>query len=551
MKMRFFAASLLIAGASLSSMAMSNKDAIDYYKVGELGNAQELLTRNIEQSDNVAEAYYYLGMIAIKADDKDAAAKYFENGISQDAKYPYSYVGQGLLALMSKDDKGAKDAFSKARKNAGKDLKAKIETEIARAYNSVDAVAYAKDIAKCIETARKGKDANDPESYIFEGDNYTAQEKWGDAAGQYELAYNFDPENVEAHVKWANTYYNVNPELALANLEKYSSEHPNTALVQRQLAEKYYDDNQAAKAAEKYGEYVNNPNHFYLDEARYSQLLFFAKEYEKSFEVAQALQSKVDPSNSNMFFMQRMKFYNKMGLKDYQGAVAEGEKLFGMPVPALARYEYKDLTDYAVALQKTEQDAKAVEYLKKAYDLRPEIDGKPNLDVLRSLGDVYNNIKDYENCIKVTEQICATEDADYTDFYDAARRYYNLAVTTEDAEAKASATANARKYIDKAYAQNSENISIVRQLSRVDELEEGEENTGKAVNSYKRLIELILQKDAQGQKDYEPYLRSAYLYIANAAMKAGDKVTAKEYYQKRLEVDPENENLRNYLQNFK
>lgn len=537
MKIKFLAATLLMAGASLSASAISNKDGIDYYKVGELGNAQELLSRNINQSDNVAEAYYYLGMISYKADDVAAAEEYFNNAVTENAKYAYGYIGQGLVALKKGDDKAAKTAFDKARKQVKKDPK--VETEIARAYNMIDAVKYEKEIAKCIEVARNKTNMTDPESYIFEGDNYAAQEKWGDAAGQYELAFTNEPDNVEANVKWANTYYNVNPTMALAHLEKFNSDHPNTALVQRQLAEKYYDDDQAAKAAEKYGDYVNNPNHFYLDEARYAQLLYIAADYAKSYEVSVGLQNKVDPSNSNYFFMQRMKFYNKTAMKDYETACQEGAKLFSMPVPKLAQYEYKDLTDYAVALQKTERDSMAVEYLLKAYDMRP------STDLLRSLGDVYNNIKQTDKCLEVTEKICAAEDADYLDFYDAGRRYFNAAVNAEG-DARAAYLVSARKYITKSYEAKSDNISIVRLMCRIDELEEGDE-VGKAVDNYKKLLTLLDGLDEDKKADYAPYYRSAYLYLANAAMKAGDKVAAKENYLKRLEWDPDNKDLRDYI----
>ena len=71
MKGKFFIAALLLAGASLSSFAQGYKDGIEYYKVDQLDNAKELLERNLNAaSTDKSEAYYYLGMIALRQGNK-------------------------------------------------------------------------------------------------------------------------------------------------------------------------------------------------------------------------------------------------------------------------------------------------------------------------------------------------------------------------------------------------------------------------------------------------------------------------------------------------
>ena len=125
---------------------------------------------------------------------------------------------------------------------------ASVYAAIARAYYDANPTTYAKEIAKNIEKARK-TNAKDPDVYILEGDMKAAEKDYGAAAGQYELAFTYEPDNEEAYVKYANTYFNVNPAMATERLEELVAKNPNSALAQRELAEKYYERDLGSKAA--------------------------------------------------------------------------------------------------------------------------------------------------------------------------------------------------------------------------------------------------------------------------------------------------------------
>jgi len=539
MKIKIFAASLLIAGASLSSMAQGYKDGIEYYKVGQLDNAKELLERNLNAaSTDKAEAYYYLGQIALKNGNLAEAKANFDKGVAANANFPYNYVGQGQLALMGSAK--ANDLFDAARKCTKKDPK--LETAIARAYYEVNPTTYAKEIEKSIKQARKWA-MQDPESYIFEGDTYADAKDYGKAAGQYELAFTNDPDNVEAIVKFANTYYFVNPQMALEKLEELNAQRPNSALVQRQLAEKYYESNLGGKAAEKYGEYIKNPNHFTQDEVRYVQLLFFGEKYQESYDLASSVVAK-NAGDANAFYMQRMKLYNKVAMKDWAGAVADGDAFFATAKPAKATYEVKDYTDYAKALQESGQPEKAIAAFEKAVELNPA-----NTDLLRSLSDTYADAKDYAKSAFYYQKVIDSGNHTANDIYELGKCYFNLAVTTEDNAVKEDAIAKGRQYLNEVNAKVPGNVRIVNQIARLEKLGEGEKVTGKACNAYKELVSLL---DAKEDKSgYESYYRNAYQYLALVAMESGDKATAKEYYKKWLDNDPDNADLRKYVESLK
>ncbi len=295
MKMKFLFASLLL-GASVSVFAQGFKDGIDFYSIGDYENAKTILDRNINSATNKSEAFYYYGMIDFKEGQLDAAKANFDKGVAADASYPYNYVGQGAV-MLKQGNKAGEDLFKEARKLAKKD--AKLEVAIAAAYFAADPVAYDKKIEKCIADARKWTKDGIVETYICEGDMSMAKNDVGDAMGKYEMAFTKDETNIEATVKYADTYFQVNKELALAKLHEIIKAHPNSALVQRQLAEKLYQNGDFAEAAERYGKYITSSNnHFDKDEARYAQLLYFADKFDECYKVASALKAKITPKSN-------------------------------------------------------------------------------------------------------------------------------------------------------------------------------------------------------------------------------------------------------------
>lgn len=196
---------------------------------------------------------------------------------------------------------------------------------IGRAYFNADPVKYAKEIEKYDAQAIKA-DKKEPAIFVLRGDRKAAEKEWGDAAANYENAILYSKGLPEAYVKYANAYFNVNPEYAIAKLQELLQESPTSALGQRELAEKYYENDQWAKAAAAYGDYINNPNHFVEDEVRYSVLLYYGQHYDQSLAIANRLLAS-DPENLQL---QRIAFLDKAAMKDYAGAAEAAKKLFAL-----------------------------------------------------------------------------------------------------------------------------------------------------------------------------------------------------------------------------
>ncbi len=541
MKRKFFFASLVLMGASLVANAQGYKDGIEYYKVDKLDNAKELLERNLNAaSTDKAEAFYYLGQIALHQGKVAEAAANFEKGIAANAMNPYNYVGQAAIAL--KNGGEVKSLLEKARKLTKKDPK--LEMEIARAFYDANPTTYAKDIEKCIKNARKWN-PNDPDSYIFEADTKADKKDWGNAAGIYELAFDKDPNNIEAYVKYANTYFNVNPQMAIERLEELQTKVPNSALVQRELAEKYYADNLGAKAAEQYGKYIKNPNHFAQDEVRYVQLLFFGEKYKESLDLATSLVNKLSPADSKVFYMKRMQLYNLVQLEKWPEAVEAGRSFFANAIPQGSNYEVRDYTDYGQALQTAGFPEEAIAAYNKAIDLNPK-----NTDLIRNLGDSYADAENFVKAAEYYQRLVDDGNNKSNDLFTLSNYYLGIASTEGlDAATRDDALAKSQKYIDEVDKLVPGNVQIVNQKAKIAKFREGENNNGAALAAYNELLSILDGKEDKAS--YARYYKYAYNYMATYYFTKGDKATAKTYYQKWLEYDPENESLRNYVNSLK
>ncbi len=541
MKRKFLFASLILMGASLVANAQGYKDGIEYYKVDKLDNAKELLERNLNAPNtDKAEAFYYLGQIALHQGKAGEAASFFEKGIAANAMNPYNYVGQAALALKNGGD--AKALMEKARKLSKKD--SKLEMEIARAFYDANPTTYAKDIEKCIKNARKWN-PDHPDSYIFEADTKADKKDWGNAAGIYELAFGKDPNNIEAYVKYANTYFNVVPQMAIERLEELQAKVPNSALVQRELAEKYYADNLGAKAAEQYGKYIKNPNHFAQDEVRYVQLLFFGEKYQESLDLATSLVKKLDPVDSKVFYMKRMQLYNLVQLQKWPEAVEAGKSFFANVVPQGSNYEVRDYTDYGLALQTAGLPEEAIEAYNKAIDLNPK-----NTDLIRNLGDSYADAENFVKAAEYYQRLVDDGNHKSNDLFTLSNYYLGIASSEGlDAAVKDDALAKSQKYIDEVDKLVPGNVQIVNQKAKIAKFREGDSNNGAAMAAYQELLNILDQKE--NKADYARYYKYAYNYMATYYFTKGDKATAKTYYQKWLDYDPENESLRNYVNSLK
>ncbi|HRF68114.1 MAG TPA: tetratricopeptide repeat protein [Muribaculum sp.] len=537
MKFKFLL-SLCLAGA-LSVSAQGYKDGVEYFKADQFENAKTLLERNLnDPSTDKAVAYYYLGAIAVHQKDFATAKADFEKGLAADAANPYNKIGLGELALMNGDEKAAQKYFDEVRKSNKKN--AAVLTAIGRAYFNSDPVKYAKEIEKFDEQAFKAN-SKEPSIFVLRGDRKAAEKEWGDAAGNYENAILYSKGLPEAYVKYANAYFNVNPEYAIAKLQELLQESPNSALGQRELAEKYYQNDQWAKAAAAYGDYINNPNHFVEDEVRYCVLLYYGQHYDESLAIANKLLAG-DPNN---FQLQRIAFLDKAAMKDYSEAEALAQRFFALK-DAKNKYTSNDYSTYAEVLQELGKDSLAIFEYEKAIEANPE-----KGDLYKALSSAYSGAKNYKKALEVFKNFIDKGDYVTNDLVTLANRYQNVAATSEPGSPeKLDAISNAIATIDKVIEKVPGNPIPVRNKARMMLVKNDNQPSAEMAKTYQEVVAL-LDADPENKTKRSDMYNEAYSQIASFYISEKDIPMAKEYYEKVYELDPSNQALRDYIDKMK
>lgn len=510
------------------------KDGIEYYKAGQYENAKTILTNTLnDASTDKAIANYYLGATELALKDQAAAKKYFQAGQAANPEDPYNMVGLGSIDLLNGNVEAAKDQFKAAQKIAKKNME--VTVAIARAYYNADPVKYAKEIEQCLKKAHKDSKEKEPSIFILEGDMAYDAQDFGGAAAKYENAILNDSQNPAGYVKYANAYFKVNPTFAIEKLEEFLQHSPNSALAQRELAEKYYEADHWVKAADAYGKYIQNPNHFPEDRARYAVLLYYGNKYPESMEIAQDV-LKRDPGN---FVMQRLLFLNLAKQEGKEKEAADEAAKFFANNPD-GKFTTNDYTTYADVLSTLGNDSLAVVQYEFASAKDPE-----NLDLLKELSSRYTQAKQYVKAADVYgKYISKLENPSATDYFNAAGRYLNAAATApvDDLATREAASEKGLQFIEECIKKAEPNPDILKFKARLNIAGNGNVPTAEAIAAYDEMIKLLdATPDAKNPANAEnqlPLYREGYQFNIIYFTKVNpDKDKASEFTQKFKEVN--------------
>lgn len=561
----------MAAGLALSASAQTQgyKDGIEYFKADQFDNAREILSRTIDAPEtDRATALYYLGAVALQDGDTKTAEANFNEGITLNPKNGLNYVGLGALMLKKGDAKGASEQFKAAVKA---EKKAPVMVAIARSYYQADPVAYSKEYEKYMADAF-AKDKKSTDYYVMKGDKLRDEaiaegeqsSKIGEAASEYSQAIYFNPNTPEAYVKYSKVFAKANPQYAIEKLKELLTIAPNSAMAQRELAERYYDNDQWTRSAEQYAEYIKNPNHFVQDEERYAVLLYFGEKYQESLDLAQSILAK----QPNSVQMKRILFLDLDKLGRKQEAKAAAEDFLAMPG---VRFTANDYSSYAGILNELEEYDGEVEAWKKAVAVNPE-----KVELLKNLSTAYSQAgsralkaqkaatdeaeaaalgaqahEAYINSLNAYKQYIDAGTYSTQDLVDLGSRYQNVAATAEAGSAeKAEAINGAIAAIDQVIERVPENFIPYRNKARMQLVKNDNQPSEELVETYTKMLEL-LDLDHQNRTDRADTYREGYAQIASYYLSIKDIDSAKTWYLKMLELDPTNDALRDYIDKMK
>lgn len=570
MKYKFIFSLLLAGSAALPSFAQGYRDGIEYYKADRVVMAEDLLKRNLNNADtDKAATYYYLGLIDIdryntniryNRDGSKAlaeAADYFNKGFEANPKYPFNLVGLGEVALIKGDSKAAEKYFNDAKKLGNKD--AGVLAAIARAYYNVNPNIYAKQMNKYLDEAKKlvvnrevsGKGdfkENDADYYMFLGDmafdSANGDSKLvGDACNLYEAAIRINPKAGEGYVKYADKFFTIKKnDYAISKLQEMLQANPNSALGQRELAERLYEDGQVAKAIAGYGTLVNNPNHFPEDETRYLALLYFANDYEKGFnEATKMLQKDAENFNARRF---QYIFANLSG-KENTLPMAEELLRRKSPQHPFATGDYSMIATELVKNGRVDDALAVIDMGIKDYPEEPI--------VLKGVADTYQAAEMFDKATDAFQTYMAAQNK--KNGSDSMNDLWTLSYLGYVAGAKATDPALREQYwvISSDAANKAKDLMAPESkyvaAKRVADIAYYSNKTADAIKGYEETVALMeannnLASDTDSAK-------AVYRALTLSYYNNKDMANAKKYYDKYYSLEPNDADLNKIAKAFK
>ncbi|MDE6061836.1 MAG: tetratricopeptide repeat protein, partial [Duncaniella sp.] len=286
----------------------------------------------------------------------------------------------------------------------------------------------------------------------------------------------------------------------------------------------------------QYGKYIKNPNHFQGDEQRYSGLLYFGKKYQESLDVANQVLAS-DPDNE---YMQRMVMLNKAALNDYAGAEEAAKKLFAH---TNAKFTATDYTTYGDILGELKRPQEAVEAYTKAYELNPE----KNKQILANISSMYNDLENDAKAVEFMQKYVDAGDATLNDYFILSNRYKNLGLSLpEGSPERTEAAQNGIKYIDLALEGAANKGPLYRNKATLLMVRDGADTTPELIETYQAML-ASYDEDPANKEKYADAYKTAYMRMGSYYMQQGDNAQAREYFQKVLDLDPQNEPVKEVM----
>ncbi len=533
--LKFVFSAVLLAGSALTVWSADNQKAIEYFQSGFPEHAKAILLNNLQDpSTNKEEAYFNLGEIYFTLNMPDSAAYYYQKGLEANPNSVANKIGAAKLKIQS-DPKAAENIFKEIV--GGKNKKnPEYYTRIGQAYLDNG------DLEEATRYAEKAKqaDVKYADAYLLQGDIYAAEKNASKAAEQYEQAIYFDQAHRQGYIKYARLFSSVNAERAIEMLNKLLALDAQSAIAYRELAEVYYANNQFAKAAQAYEQFVSLDNFYSEAEmARYATILFYNKNFDQSAKIALEVLKK----NPNNFVMQRLLMYNAVELKNYKLAADYADRF--MNQADTSKYIYLDYRYYGTLLSQVGEKEKSYKQLEKALQIDPT-----KIELYKELGNMYEADGDYENAIlqhtKYIEN--GADQVTLADYYSLGRLNYFAAGDTLPQH-----VANRDKYLagaDSSFAkvveQAPDNYLGYFWQARTNSLKDPNSDLGLAKPYYEKVAEILEAKGTNKNQLIEAYsYLGYYLYIK------GQLAESIPYWEKILALDPEHAVAKQALEGIK
>jgi len=513
----------------------------DYYYIGEYNLAKKYLEEGLTK--NPAMANFFLGEIAFKEGDMGKAESYYNNGLAAEPSNLFNQIGLAKL-LLKKDAKSGESALFDIYRKNGKNID--VIVAIGRAYLDNGMLDGAE--IKLREAAKVGNNKN-AKVYILEGDIILAKnaKDLGNAAGKYEMAIYFDPNNCLTYFKLAAIYERIDPPSSIGNLEKVIEKCPNYMIAYRFLGKIYTQTGYYSDAIKAHQTYFNSEDQYVTidDIEKYARAYFFLgdneekkenyEEARKNYEEAKALVDRGLKINPNHFILNRYLMYIFAQTEDFENGLKHVEKFFSLR-PDVSGYISMDYTMYATILKELERYSEAIEQYNIAIQLDPE-----NTELYEKAADMAKIKKDYGLAANYYKNLIAKKaeqgekiDTEYkdkiSDIYSLVYNYYSAGATILKNTQLAEELIKNEDIVNSIIA---ENTGVNSDSLKTDIPYFSKQYALYILNKADSAVDILIER-TQSQNIYTGYrLKALIKYAINSDVEAGP---AKPYYEKVVEI---------------
>ncbi len=504
-------------------------DGIHAIEVEQFETAKRIFSELITTNPGDADNYFYLGKAYYKQDKIDSAKICFDKGLEANPNSALNLVGQGSIMFDLGNDADAKTTFDKAvTLTQGKDYNTLMNIGIAYAElgkkNYNDALSYL--------TRAKTINPKSPEIYVSIGDVYMEQSNGSEAVKYYNEALKINPNYTNAHVRTGKLYTRaLNYIEAKAAFEKAISIDANYPPIYREYGELELSAKKYDNAVENYKKYMDLTDKSLSSQLRYARFLFIGKQYQESADLIK----QIIPIDSTDNIIYRLLGYSSYETKDYKTGLMAMNKFFTMNPRKILSTDYSYLGKLQV---KNKLDSLGMTNILKAISM-----DTTTKELYGDLADAYFSQKKYKLAAESYEKKIVDVKAAPVDYFYIGRAYYFGSEFVKSDTAFASLIGIKADFATAWLYRGRNNY-------RIDNADQ--KNDGMAKPYYEKFIELTLADPKYDIKKSGKDLIESYKYLGDYYFSvADDKATSKIYWQKVLEVDPNDKQAKDVLSGLK
>lgn len=478
-----------------------------------------------EQQAN-PEALYGL-TVALLAQEQPQEARTLLANANHASNHPYYKVALGNLLMQEGRNMEADAQFQQAL-DATKEKDAGILTAVAKAH--IDAKngnpQYALDL---LQKAQK-RDKRNALYHVYTGDAYRKLANGSEAYKAYKKAIEEDASLAVAYHRIGEIFLSQkNADMYLEYFNQAVQADPRYApSLYKLYSHHFYTDPQ--KARDLYSQYVAHTDASVQQEYDWTDLLYLNRQYDEAIAKANALLQKHQDVKPRVY---KLISYSYAGLKDTLKAIQYMQQYFDHEQDSnLIAKDFESMGDFYLT-----QDTglrSAMTYYARATT--KETDSNKLRNHYKKLAILSGQEKDYAAQANWLQQYYQGNDkANNVDLFNWALAHYRA----ENYQMADSVFGlYTEKYPEQSfgfYWRARSNVALDKDMEK-----------GTALPHYQKLIEVLSATPADA--NYKKWMVEAYAYLA--AYEANTEKDYKEaitYFEKVLEVDPQNESARKYI----